>query len=91
MVFLEGSAPALPKKSVTLNSSVLGLSPIKFRSCKSTTLQSKTSPTPNEFGALKIRHQPLAEAIDMAVLEHPCPLDISRNLPQYVHSKNTAL
>jgi len=49
--FLEGSAPALPIKI--------------FRSCRITTLPAKNFQTPNEFGAQKVRHQPLAKASGM--------------------------
>ena len=50
MIFLEGSVPAVP---------------LKFSVVREHDPPVKNSQTPNEFGAQKVRHQPLAKASGM--------------------------
>ncbi|MFA0740171.1 MAG: hypothetical protein DFNUSKGM_000269 [Candidatus Fervidibacter sacchari] len=59
MVFLEGSAPGLPKNFVALEGSAPAL-PSKISVVLEHEPPVKNSQTLNEFGATRIRHQPLA-------------------------------
>ena len=60
MVFLEGSASTLPKNFVALEGSAPALPKIFGRAEARPSRQNFQ--TPNEFGAQKVRHQPLAKA-----------------------------
>jgi hypothetical protein len=57
--FLEGSAPGLPKNFVALEGSAPAL-PSKISVVLEHDPPVKNSQTLNEFGATRIRHQPLA-------------------------------
>jgi len=61
MVFLEGSAPALPRNSFGLNLH-FALSTLFWLTCS---FAFPNSQTPNKFGAQKGHHQPLAKASGM--------------------------